>query len=562
MSTIKRVFFYTVSFVTLGISAGGVGTLLALCFDITIKRETWAGFARGQLSLGLALLIIGGVLWFLFWRATQRQVSENPVEIGSGIRKLFLNIITGVAAIVGLTSAVGFLRWLMNGVPLEQFPSAELATLIVAAGIWYYHWRVEEGEGQPSSASKTLKRWYIYVLSGFGLVSLASGLIQLVNAAIAFLPVWGGDVIRGGFWTSGVQANISWILIGGSAWAFFWFYMARGDSDSTLRHVYIYLLAILGGAMAGLVALTFILFNVFRFAFGYVSTADDRYFLFLGWAIPTMLVAAAIWTYHQKAVQEEAAQLHEQRLSARRVYLYLMSFLGLGTLIGGLTILLGIFLDLCINAVSNGTAQVVSGWWRTELSLCLALLIVGTPLWLYYWRRVLHMVAEGGMVERGARSRRIFLYVVLGVAVITLAADLVNIIYQLLNGLLQGEFGVNVLRNLKWSLQTLLIPLPVLLYHWRVLRQDQRLGAEKLQLLKEVTLLADELAAELVSRIEEKLGSRIRLLTYLGQTPEEMPAMSDEEVERLISDIQTAPGSKVLLVVAGGRVMVLPYQEK
>ncbi len=561
MSTVKRVFFYTVSFVTLGTSAGGVGMLLALCFDILIKGETWRGFARGQLSLGLAMLIIGGVLWFLFWRTIRRQVSENPAEIRSEIRKLFLNVTQGVAALVGLTAAVGFLRWLMAGASLDRFPSAELTMLIVTAGIWYYHWRVEEKEGQPSPEAKTMRRCYVYALSGFGLVSLASGLIQLVNAAIFCLPVWGGDAVHGGFWNYGVQDNVGWILIGGSTWAFHWFYMARGDYDSTLRQVYMYLLAILGGAMAGLVALTTSLFYVFRFAFGGVSTAGDRYFLFLGWTIPTMLVAAAIWTYHQKTVQEEAAQLRERMLSARRVYLYLMSFIGLGTLIAGLITLLGILLNLWINAASSG-AVVTSGWWHDQLSVCLALLIVGTPLWLFYWRGVLQMAAEGDVAERGARSRRIFLYAILGIAVITLAADLVYIIYQILNSLLQGTSGVNILRNLNWSLQTMLISLPVLIYHWRILRQDQRLGAEKLPLRKTVTLMCAEPSASLVYRIEEKLGYHIRLLRCLGQAPEDIPSLSDEEVEAVASDIQAAPSSKVMLVVAGGKIIVLPYEEK
>jgi hypothetical protein len=561
MSTVKRVFFYTVSFVTLGTSAGGVGMLLALCFDILIRGETWRGFARAQLSLGLAMLIISGVLWFLFWRVIQRQVSENPAEIGSGIRKLFLNVTRGVAALVGLTAAVGFLRWLMAGVLLTQFPSVGLAILIVTAGIWYYHWRVEEREGQPSSLAKTLRRWYVYVLSGFGLVWLAEGLIQLVNAAIFCLPVWGGDAIHGGFWNYGVQDNIGWILIGGLTWAFHWFYMARGDYESTLRQVYMYLLAILGGAMAGLVALTTSLFYVFRFAFSGVGAAGDRYFLFLGWTIPTMLVAAAIWTYHQKTVQEEAAQLRERMLSTRRVYLYLMSFIGLGTLIAGLITLLGILLNLWINAASSG-AVVTSGWWHDQLSVCLALLLVGTPLWLFYWRGVLQMVVEGGVAERGVMSRRIFLYVVLGIAVITLAADLVYIIYQVLNGLLQGTAGVNILRNLDWSLQTVLISLPVLVYHWRILRQDQRLGAEKVPLRKIVTLMCAEPSASLVYSIEEKLGYHIHLLHYLGQTPEDIPVLSDEEVETLASDIQAAPSRQVMLVVTGGKVIVLPYEEK
>jgi hypothetical protein len=560
MSTVKRVFFYAVAFVALGVFAGGVGVLLSLCFDIVIKGEAWAGFARGQLSLGLAMLVTGGVLWFLFWRAIQRQVSGNPAEIGAGIRKLFLNVIRGITALAGLNSAAEFLVWLMSGVPVGSFPSAELSILIVSAGVWYYHWRVEEKEGQPSSIAKTLKRWYVYLLSAFGMVYLAEGIIEMVNSAILCLPVWGGDVISGGFWSSQVQWNLSWILVGGITWWFHWFYMAKGDYDSTLRQVYLYLLAITGGALAGLSALTIFLYNILKFAFGGADTAGDRYFTFLGWVVPTVIVAAAIWAYHQRAAQKEAARLHEQQLSARRVYLYLMSFLGLGTLIGGLITLLGIFVELCINAVSS--EAVISGWWQTDLSLCLALLVVGVPLWFYYWRQVRKMAAEGGVVESGAMSRRIFLYAVLGIAIVTLVTDLVIIVYQVLNGLLQGTLGVTVWRNMSWGLQSLFVSLPVFIYHWRVLRRDQRLGAEELPLRKTVTLLAGEPAEDLVHRIEEKLGSRLQLLTYLGQAPEEIPDLSEEEIDSLISDIKEAPGSKVMLVVAGGRIMVLPYQDR
>lgn len=564
MSTVKRVYFYTVSIITLGIFAAGGQILLRLGFDIikgtNLVRIEASGFSREQLSLGLAMLVIGGILWFLFWRAVQRQVSGSPAEIGSTIRKLFLNIILVVAALGGLYAAVEVLVWLMAGVPREQFSSGGLATLIVAGAIWYYHWRVAEGEGQPSPAAKTLRRWYVYLLSAWGLVSLSIGLVQLINHAILSLPVWGEVIAYGGFWNSSVRGNLGWILLGGLTWAFHWFRMARGDYDSTLRQVYLYLLAILGGAIAGLVALITSLSGVFRFALGGLVVAP--HFQFLSWTVPTMLVAAAVWVYHQQVVREEAAQLLERQFSARRVLFYLMSFIGLGTLVAGLIMLTGVLLELLVNAVSRGTVAVSPGWWRDQLAIFLALLLVAIPIWLYYWNKVLQMATAGGVAEWRARSRRIFLYVVVGVAIITLAADLVNIVYQLLNGLLQGTFGVEALRGSKWSLQTLVVAIPVLLYHWRVLRQDQRLGAEKLPLRKAVTLLAGEPAIGLISRIEEKLGSKIRRLHYIGQTPEDIPVLSDEEVDRLVSDIQAAPSDKVMLVAARGKVMVLPYQEK
>jgi uncharacterized membrane protein len=561
MSTAKRVYFYLVYFIALGMFAAGVSILLGVCFDVITKYSALQiggqAFSRQALSLGLAMLVIGGVLWFLFWRAIQRNVSRNLAEIGSAIRKLFMNLILAVSALVGLFAAVGFLKWLMAGALLDQFPSGGLARLIVTGVIWYYHWRVTEEEGQPSPEAKTLRRWYVYLLSGWGLVALSVNLVGLVNTAVLQLPVWGTAIVSGSFWNSSVQSNLSWILLGGAVWAFHWFRMARGDFDSTLRQVYLYLLAISGGAIAGLVALTTSLFKVFRFALGTLSAPTDTYFQFLGWTVPLMLVAAAVWVYHRHVTQEEAAHA-QRRLSAWRVHSYLMSFIGLGTLIAGLIILLGILLDIPLRA---GSTVVTSGWWYNQLSASLALVVVATPIWLYYWNRALQMVARGA-AERRASSRRIFLYIVVGAAIVTLAADCINIIYQLLNGVLQGTSGTEVLRHSKWSLQTLVVAIPVLMYHWQILRQDQRLGAEAKAARKTVTVLVSDKALGLASRIEEKLGYKVHTLRYLGQKPKGFPALSDKEISRLAADIRAAPGTKVMLIATGGKILVLPYQEK
>src|SRR4030042_4861707 len=115
MSTAKRVYFYLVYFITLGMFSSGVGILLGVCFEVIIKHPALAtsgapGFARETLSLGLAMLVIGGVLWFLFWRAIRRNVSGDHAEIGSAIRKLFLNIILAASALVGLFAPVDCLK--------------------------------------------------------------------------------------------------------------------------------------------------------------------------------------------------------------------------------------------------------------------------------------------------------------------------------------------------------------------------------------------------------------------------------------------------------------------
>jgi len=436
-----------------------------------------------------------------------------------------------------------------------------LATAIVAGVVWFYHRWVSEDEGHPSPEAKTLRRWYIYILSGFGLVWLAVGLVQLINTAVINLPVWGDTLVREQFWNNTAQISITQIILGGLVWYSHWFRMARGDFDSTLRQVYFYLLTISGGAITALSASAILLFRLFIWVFGGASTSVGPHFQFVGWVVPTIMVGLAIWGYHRRLAQEEAGRVQEKRQSAQRVYFYLMSFLGLGTAVAGLSMLFGTLLNLIINATGTSLTE-TTGWWRNQLSLVLALLLVGMPLWIYYWNSVLRRVQAGGIIEWRALSRRIFLYVIIGVSIITLAADLVNIIYQLLSGILQDNFGVNVLRSSKWSLQTLVVAAPLLWYHWQILRADQRQGAEPAVIRHNVTLLTDDRSGELPSRLENKLGFKIRVLYHVGQTTEALSVLPDEEIDRLVNEIQSSPSNKVMLVIFGGKVITLPYQDK
>jgi hypothetical protein len=566
MSTTRQVWFYLVIIITLAIFAVGVGQLLTLIFDVTIKGSYLtqvgvANFNKQQLSLGLAMILIGGPLWFFFWRSVQRRVKGNQEEIGAAIRKFFLNFILVETAIMGITAASSFLKWLMAGARVAEFSSSVLAVMIVGGIVWFYHWRISESEGHPSPVARTLRRWYVYILSGFGLVWLSVGLVLLVNTVVINLPVWGNILVREHFWDNATQMSVAQLLLGGVTWYYHWFRMARNDFDSTLRQVYFYLLTISGGAIAALAASTIILYQFFIWVFGGVNISVSPHFQFLGWAVPTALVGLAIWGYHRRLVQEEANRVQEKRQSAQRVYFYLMSFLGLGTLVAGLSWLFGILIDLIINAA--GTSLIVAtGWWQNQLALCLALLIIGAPLWVYFWNGILKRVQAGGIEEWRALSRRIFLYVTVGASIIILAADLVNIIYQLLSSILQGNFGVDVLRNSKWSLQTLIVAAPLIWYHWRILRTEQRRGAETAVVQRNVTLLVDDRKGELASQLESKLGFKIHLLFHAGQASEGLPALPDEEIERLANEIRSSPSNKILVVALGSKMTVLPYQDR
>jgi hypothetical protein len=570
MNTIRRFWFYAVTLIALGIFAAGIERLLNLLFKVTIAGSQTMPITipnypvvplvinnnQTQLSLGLALTVIGGPLWLLFWRAIQRRVKGKQEETGAVMRKLFLNFVLLVSAFVLVVNTAGLLQWLISGAAAGQFSPGRLAWTIVAGVIWVYHYRVSESEGHPSSAAKTLRRWYFYILSLFGLVMLAVSLVLLISSAVQNLPVWGDVMVAGKFWNNTTQGNTAWIVFGGGTWYFHWFRMARGDFNSKLRQVYFYLPAIAGGAIAALVAASILLFHIFVWILGGASGSGSQYFQFLGWTVPTVLVGLGIWGYHQRLAQEEAGMAQEKRQSAQRVYFYLMAFLGLATWTIGLSMLFGLL-------VETGThATATAGWWRHPLATALAMLLVGTPIWLYYWNGILKRVKSGGIDEWRALSRRIFLYVVIGAAIVLLAADMVNIIYALLRDSLGRRFSANFLNDAKWGLQTMVVAVGLLWYHWRVLRGDQRRGAETMLTRRDVTILADDRCGDLAVRLENRLGYKTHILYLVGQTGTGLPVITEEEIDRLVNEIQSAAADKLMLVMLGGRITVLPYRDK
>lgn len=100
-------------------------------------------------------------------------------------------------------------------------------------------------------------------------------------------------------------------------------------------------------------------------------------------------------------------------------------------------------------------------WWRDQLSLCLALLVIGIPMWFYYWNTALKRAQQTELVEWQSLSRRIYLYTVVGIAIIALTASLVNQVYQMISGTLDNS-RVEILKNSKCSLQAMVVAAPLL----------------------------------------------------------------------------------------------------
>lgn len=162
--------------------------------------------------------------------------------------------------------------------------------------------------------------------------------------------------------------------------------------------------------------------------------------------------------------------------NARRIYLYLISYISLLMVLGGVSTLLRLLIEAALGATRGGGAGFNdAAYQREQFSFGAAVLLVGGIVWAIHWLLVQRSVAPtqpAAAEERQSGLRRFFLYAVL-------ATTLWNVAFagqQLLFLGLRAPPTAAPSATLPFSGSAALVGLLVYglagAYYWRVLRQD------------------------------------------------------------------------------------------
>ncbi|MCS7207399.1 MAG: DUF5671 domain-containing protein [Dehalococcoidia bacterium] len=558
MSNARRLYFYSVAFIALMVSASGATSLLGMLLQLALGDILVApGRAtREQASVALAMLVVSVPLWAVHWGIIQRSVRRTPDEAGAVVRKLALYGALGLAAAILFSQTVTVLVRAFRG---DGDAVLLLPAYLVWGAVWFYHWGVERAEGQPSAGARTIRRWYIYLTSSYGLGALVGGsifaLAALLTRAYDALLAMPYLARPGPLWDAGMHRAVALVLAGGAWWAFHGLGMAKHDTPSLLRRVYLSLWALLGGAVPAVGVTAFVLSLVLAWVLGASPAGTIEHFRSIPRVLPALGIALALLAYHGGVMQRELEQAGQGE-SARRVLGYGLSALGLATLMGGMVALWSLLLGL---ATLGGPAPLVGpDPGRGLLAVALALLAVGGPLWASQWTRLHRRAHTAGAPERSALARRIFLYGVLGVLAVLALTNAVAFLSLLLRDILAGRVAWGFLEAGRWPLGILLTTLPLLAYHWQVLREDQRAEAQRPLVRKTITLVVGEKGRPLHTALEQALGTRLEVLWVVETEGEEPPTLTPEALDALVERIRTTPAPRVLVLALGGTIRIYP----
>ena len=473
MKSIRRLYFYRVAFISIEVVLWGLVGLLRSIVDNTISGGADA------LAQALALILVGVPIFLIHWLWAQRVSARDLEEKSATLRAVFLYGILLATLIPVVQNFLAFInRSFIEVARVDSFRAlvggsqtladnfiAVLMNGIVAA----YFWNILRGEWATLADKENfaeVRRLYRYIWMLYGLLMTVFGAQQILRYLL-YIP---GDIL-GELGREILVNGTALLVVGTPIWVYSWRVIQDSLSDpeergSNLRLGILYLLA-LGGVITVITTTWSIVNTILLLLLGQDLTFRDV-MQRIGGPVSIAIPLGAVWAYYGYWLKRhiEAAGDAVRQAALKRLYYYILAFIGLGVLFVGVAVLIAYIIDATISRTFSID---------TSLAASLSSILVGLPLWLSTWRPMqAEALSQGELGDHARRSliRKSYLYIVLFISVIGGMATAVGLMYVLLRVVLTGDTDSDFANTLLNLVQLLFLFGVVLIYHLNVLRTD------------------------------------------------------------------------------------------
>ncbi|MEE9217025.1 MAG: DUF5671 domain-containing protein [Anaerolineales bacterium] len=318
-ATVRRLYVFAFSAVGLFMTATAAQSLL---FWLLLQFGSEASSSI-QPAGEVARLIVGLSVWIIFWRWAQKLFAgPQEEERRSVLRKFYLFTFVFISVLSAVTSVTFILAGLfkrllgVTGVS-EGDVRLPISIIVVSAVVWVYHSYVIRSDIRTSgehAGAAGVRRVYLYLVAGIGLVAVVAGLSGEVNVLIRSLEV--------GTIGSGMNEQLAWftaVLIAGlPVWGIPWREAqsraavpgSEGDQDRTsvVRRIYLYFFLFVS-AMTLLGSAVYVVFQILETILGAPPPSLSE----LGQPIAYSLIAAGLWAYHWIALRSDSQHRRESK---------------------------------------------------------------------------------------------------------------------------------------------------------------------------------------------------------------------------------------------------------
>jgi len=277
----------------------------------------------------------------------------------------------------------------------------------------------------------TARRWYIYLVCAISLQAVTWALIALLRNLLA----------GGGGQVTAIAFQISTIIITLPLFLVHWLWAQRladreiDEREASLRGIYHYAImaSFLGPVVTNSYTLVLYILRVSTgrqgelFSYGVSSqrsTVEEILYNLIA-----IIVCALLWFYQKRVVAEDLKVSAESDgfATMRRLYMFVLSAWGvIMTTTAVIHVIRWIMYQFSSKVVSLGGIVFDD----------LALLIVGMPLWLIFWRGAQSLFESTSISERESALRKFYLYTTVFIAVLTAVTNATGILAGLFRRML------------------------------------------------------------------------------------------------------------------------------
>ena len=477
MKSIRRLYFYLVAFISIEVVLWGLILLIRSILDDVVSGGV------DDLAQALALILVGVPIFLVHWLWAQRASAREEEEQTATLRAVFLYGILIGTLIPVIQNLLAFInRSFLNVAKLDTYRAFlggsqtltdNLIAVVMNLTVAAYFWNVlsHAWKSLPDKQNfSEVRRLYRYIWMLYGLLMTVFGaqkiLIFLFNIPGNVLGSFGRETLFNGF---------ALLIVGVPVWVYTWRIIQDALSDSAemssmLRLGILYILA-LGGVITVITVTFIIVYEVMLILLGQASTFKE-FLRAVGGPLSQGIPLGAIWAYFGYWLKNhiQATGDSVQQAAKKRLYNYILAFIGLVVAVVGVGMLLTFLID-----VVTSKAFVLGSSGRFSLASAISSLLIGLPLWLMNWRPLqANALAEGVLGDHARRSiiRKTYLYLALFTSVIGGMVTAVGLVNLLLRAVLSGSVGSNFAEQLLNFIQSLFLFGVVLYYHFNVLRAD------------------------------------------------------------------------------------------
>ena len=535
--SLRRLLQYLFLLVALFSAASGVTGLVTAALPVDGR---FVGPAPAETALGLSLTIVAVPLWLVLWRAVRRRLARDVDERSSTAWAVYVTIAATVTLVVALVNVI---RVGTGLVTTDAVVPQAVGAAVVWGPVWGLHaWFLERSPLAPAGPRRHL---VALVGSAVGLVTLAAGAVGVLSFGTgqAYRAIAGAALIEG--WsTEALRRSLVSATLGALVWWFHWLHHAISARRDTLWHLYVLVVGVLGGLLTTTVSAGVTLYALLAWAIGSPGTGAAVHFAATPRAVAVTAVGLWVWRYHA-AVLRIAGR---ERSEPDRAYEHLVAAVGLVAATCGLTMALAALIE-AVAPVPLAGSGVRGG---DTVALALTLLIVGTPLWALFWRRLQGRVRTGPPVERRSPSRRTYVLVIFGVSGLTAAISAVATLFVVFRDLLEGRLAATVLYDMRVAIALVVAAGAVSAYHWAVLQEDR--AAAPSQPPRRHVLLVSADGEEMAAALARRTGASVRRLHRLDVDA------ADVDTDAVAAAIMASPHTRLLVTIdADGTIHAIPY---